>query len=64
MKRIWFNPSTFYSDLSDGTKYYVRLYEYEYVPMLMKWNAGATAFLDGASGRYFLFTSVNRVSEL
>ena len=62
MKRKWFNPIIHFVDLVDGNKYYCRLYEFEFVPMLMSWDAATTTFQNGVTGTSYDFTIVNRVS--
>lgn len=63
MHRFWFNPTTDYSLLQDGYKYYVRLYDYEFVSDLMQWELATNQFKSIATSEGFLYTAVNRVSE-
>jgi len=62
MKRIWYNPVIDYASLVDGNKYYVRLYEYEFVAELMTFDQSVNSFKSITTSEPFLYTVVNRVS--
>jgi len=62
MKRIWFNPLTHYANLIDGNKYYMRLYQYEFVPIYCKWIAASNTFLNDITSQEVTIDFVNRVS--
>lgn len=64
MRRIWFNPIIGYSFLIDGNNYWVRLYEFEYVPQKMAWDSAGNQFTAAVTSLSYTVTAVNRVSEI
>jgi len=63
MKRLWFIPIMVYSLLIDGTRYYVRLFESDYIPILMTYIQVSDKFAGVGINFSCSIVAVNRVSE-